>query len=237
MARPVMATKLYVPLARPGLVPRPRLLERLRRGVESRLTLVSAPAGFGKTTLLADWLGEQAQGERRVAWVSLDHRDSEPTSFWTYVLTAVANAAKGVGANALALLETGPAALEQMLTSLVNELADAGCDLSIVLDDYHLVESREVGEGLAFLLEHLPPNVHVVVSTRADPGLALSRWRVRRELVEIRAADLRFTPDEAAVYLHAVAGLDLPAEAVDALEERTEGWIAALQLAALSLQG
>ena len=208
MARPVIATKLYVPRPRPGLVPRPRLLERLRRGAESRLTLVSAPAGFGKSTLLAAWLAERAaeapegpaatSAEAQcVAWVSLDRADSEPASFWTYVLTAIRNAAPETGATALAQLEQDASAIQPALTTLVNELAGAKHALTIVLDDYHLAESREVGEGLAFLLEHLPPQVHVVVSTRADPGLPLSRMRVRRELVEIRAADLRFTTDEA----------------------------------------
>ncbi|MEP7331292.1 MAG: helix-turn-helix transcriptional regulator, partial [Terracoccus sp.] len=248
MARPVIATKLYVPRPRPGLVPRPRLLERLRQGAESRLTLVSAPAGFGKSTLLAAWLGERAaeapEGPAAtsaeppcVAWVSLDHGDSDPASFWTYVLTAIRNAAPEAGANALAQLEQDAAAIEPALTTLVNELAQTERAMTIVLDDYHLAESPEVGEGLAFLLEHLPPQVHVVVSTRADPGLPLSRMRVRRELVEIRAADLRFTTDEAAAYLQSVAGLHLARADVAVLEERTEGWIAALQLAALSLQG
>ncbi len=244
MARPVIATKLYVPRPRRGLVPRPRLLERLRHGAESRLTLVSAPAGFGKSTLLAAWLGEWAAEASQesvkaqsVAWVSLDHGDRDPASFWTYVLTAIRNAAPETGANALAQLEQDAAATEPALTTLVNELAQAERGLTIVLDDYHLAESREVGEGLAFLLEHLPPQVHVVVSTRADPGLPLSRMRVRRELVEIRAADLRFTTDEAAAYLLSVAGLHLARADVAVLEERTEGWIAALQLAALSLQG
>ncbi|OFE15924.1 hypothetical protein BA895_05350 [Humibacillus sp. DSM 29435] len=249
MARPVIATKLYVPRPRPGLVPRPRLLERLRRGAEARLTLVSAPAGFGKSTLLAAWLGGRAVERSAatpaaalvetpsVAWVSLDRGDIDPASFWTYVLTAIRNAAPEAGAKALAQLEQDAAATEPALTTLVNELARAERAMTIVLDDYHLAESREVGEGLAFLLEHLPPQVHVVVSTRADPGLPLSRMRVRRELVEIRAADLRFTADEAAAYLQSVAGLHLARADVAVLEERTEGWIAALQLVALSLQG
>jgi LuxR family maltose regulon positive regulatory protein len=237
MARPLMATKLYVPKLRRGLVTRPRLGERLRRGAESRLTLVSAPAGFGKTTLLAEWLGEAAGEDRCVAWLSLDPGDSEPALFWTYVVTALQTAVPGVGSTALELIASPPLPTELVLTTVLNELAAAPKGVWLVLDDYHLVDSHEVGEGMAFLLEHLPPHVHVVVSTRADPDLPLSRWRVRGELVEIRAADLRFTSEEAAAYLNDVAGLDLAAEDVAALGQRTEGWIAALQLAVLSLQG
>ena len=236
MARPVIATKLYVPKSRPGLVTRPRLRERLRRGAESRLTLVSAPAGFGKTTLLAEWLEGMAGEDHCVAWLSLDPQDSEPATFWTYVVAALQAAVPDIGSTALEVLDSSPVPTELVLTTLLNELAGAPHGVWLVLDDYHLVGS-EVGEGMAFLLEHLPPNVHVVISTRADPDLPLSRWRVRGELVEIRAADLRFTPDEAAAYLNTGTGLDLAAEDVAVLEERTEGWIAALQLAALSLQG
>jgi LuxR family maltose regulon positive regulatory protein len=237
MSRPVVATKLHVPRLRRRLVARPRLSERLRRGAESTLTLVSAPAGFGKTTLLAEWLGETSGEARSVAWVSLDPVDTEPASFWTYVVTALRTAVPGVGSSVLELISSMPLPIELVLTTVVNELAAAPDDVWLVLDDYHLVDSRDVGDGVAFLLEHLPPQVHVVISTRADPDLPLSRWRVRGELVEIRAADLRFTPDEAAGYLTGVAGLSLAAEDVAALEERTEGWIAALQLAALSMQG
>ncbi len=198
---------------------------------------MSAPAGFGKTTLLADWLGERPGDGRRVAWVSLDPMDSEPASFWTYVVTALDMAVPGVGASALELVASSRLPTELVLTTVVNELAAAPEAVWLVLDDYHVVDSRDVNVGMAFLLEHLPPHVHVVVSTRADPDLPLSRWRVRGELVEIRAAELRFTSDEAVAYLNDLAGLGLAAEDVAALEERTEGWIAALQLAALSLRG
>jgi LuxR family maltose regulon positive regulatory protein len=237
MARPVIATKLYIPKPRPGLVTRPRLRERLRRGAESRLTLVSAPAGFGKTTLLAEWLDETAGEDHSVAWLSLGPEDSEPASFWTYVVTALHTAAPGEGSGALELIASSPLPTGQLLTTLLNELAAAPGEVWLVLDDYHLADSRDVSDGLAFFLEHLPPNVHVVLSTRADPALPLSRWRARGELTEVRAADLRFTSGEAAAYLNGVAGLDLASPDVAALEERTEGWIAALQLAALSIQG
>jgi LuxR family transcriptional regulator, maltose regulon positive regulatory protein len=237
MARPVIATKLYVPKPRSGLLTRPRLRDRLHRGAESRLTLVSAPAGFGKTTLLAEWLAETSGEDRSVAWLSLDREDKDPASFWTYVVTALDGAVPGLGANALELIASSPLPTEHVLTMVVNDLAEAPSGVCLVLDDYHLVDGRDIGAGMAFVLEHLPPDVQVVISTRADPGLPLSRWRGRGELVEIRAADLRFTSDEAAAYLNEVAGLDLVADDVAALEGRTEGWIAALQLAALSIHG
>jgi LuxR family maltose regulon positive regulatory protein len=237
VAGPLLATKLYVPKPRRDLVARPRLLERLRSGAESRLTLVSAPAGFGKTTLLAEWLGERSGEQRRVAWLSLDPSDSEPASFWSYVVTALQAAVPSVGPGVLELVASSPVPTELVLTTLLNELAAAPGEVWLVLDDYHVVDSHDVRDGMAFLLEHLPPSVHVVLSTRADPDLPLARWRVRGELVEIRAADLRFTSDETAAYLNETTGLHLAAGDVEVLEERTEGWIAALQLAALSIQG
>jgi LuxR family maltose regulon positive regulatory protein len=218
-------------------VARPRLSERLHRGAETRLTLVSAPAGFGKTTLLAEWLGETPGEDRYVAWVSLDPADSDPSLFWTYVVTAIQAVVPGVGPGALELIASSPLPTDLMLTTLLNELAAAQGEIWLVLDDYHLVDSHDVRDGMTFLLEHLPSHVHVVLSTRADPELPLSRWRARGELVEIRAADLRFTSDEAARYLNEATGLHLAAADVEVLEERTEGWIAALQLAALSIRG
>jgi LuxR family maltose regulon positive regulatory protein len=235
MKRSMIATKLYVPVPRRGFVARPRLREKLRLGAESGLTLVSAPAGFGKTALLADWLGAAGE-DRRVAWLSLDPADSEPASFWSYVVTSLQAAAPGVGAGALELLGSSPSATELILTSLVNDLAEVTEDVWLVLDDYHAVDSQALRTGMTYFVEHLPLPVHVVLSTRSDPDLPLSRWRVRGNLAEIRAADLRFTPDETAAYFNDVAGLDLAAEQVSTLEQRTEGWIAALQLAALSLR-
>jgi len=237
MTRPLIATKLYVPRRKPGLVGRPRLLERLRAGSGSRLTLLSAPAGFGKTTLLAEWLGSDADPDRAVAWLSLDRADHDAASFWTGVATAFDVAVLDHRSRALELTGSTPLPVDNLLTVLVNELAETTVETWLVLDDYHLVDNRDIDRAVAFLLDHLPPHVHVVISTRADPDLPLSRWRVRGELVEVRAADLRFTPDEAEAYLNDVAGLALTAEQVIALEQRTEGWIAALQLAALSLRG
>jgi LuxR family maltose regulon positive regulatory protein len=198
---------------------------------------VSAPAGFGKTTLLAEWLAEVAGDHDCVAWLSLDLEDGEPASFWTCVLAALHPALPGEGSGALELVASSPLPTEHLLTTLLNELAGAPGEVWLVLDDYHLVDRHEVSDGVAFFLEHLPSHVHVVISTRADPDLPLPRWRGRGELVEVRAADLRFTSDEATAYLNDVAGLGLAAEDIAALEERTEGWVAALQLAALSIQG
>jgi LuxR family maltose regulon positive regulatory protein len=205
------------------------------------LTLVSAPAGFGKTTLLTEWLaaGPAAPAnERLVAWLSLDRADNDPASFWTYVIAALRTVASEVGESALALLQAPqPPPIETVLTALLNDLSAAAGEIVLVLDDYHVIDARDVQDGMAFLLDHLPPGLHVVIASRADPGLPLARWRARGELVEIRAAELRFTPDEAAVYLNEMMGLQLTTRDVAALEGRTEGWIAALQLAALSMQG
>jgi LuxR family maltose regulon positive regulatory protein len=226
--------KLYVPKSRSGLVPRPRLSKRLDRGTASKLTLVSAPAGFGKTTLLTEWLAEGPAGERQVAWLSLDRADNDPASFWTYVIAALRTAAAGVGESALSLLQaSSPPPTETVLTVLLNELGAIAADIVLVLDDYHVIDAPEVQDGMAFLLDHLPAGLHVVIASRADPALPLARLRARGELVETRAAELRFTPDEAAAYLNEMMGLELTSQDVAALEARTEGWIAALQLAAL----
>ena len=237
-ASPLLETKLYAPRLRSGLVARPRLIERMSRGAEARLTLISAPAGFGKTTLLAEWLAAAAGGERSAAWLSLDQDDNEPGTFWSYLVAALETVAPGVGTTALSLLQgPQPPPIETVLARVLNELGAVPNDLVLVLDDYHVVDAHDINDGMAFLLEHLPPQIHLVLMTRADPALPLARLRARGELVEIRAADLRFTPDEAAAYLGEVMGLDLAAGDVAALEARTEGWIAALQLAALSMQG
>ena len=236
MASPLLRTKLFVPTPRRDLVRRPGLSQRLSRTPRPRLTLVSAPPGFGKTTLLAAWL-DASGAERPVAWVSLEESERQPDSFWTYVVTALDTAAPGVGATALPLLQAPHPPIETVLAAVLNELSALPAGLDLVLDDYHLADGPEIAAGVAFLLEHLPPDVHLVISTRADPDLPLARLRARGELVEVRAADLRFTLDEVAAYLNEIIGLDLDTGDIAALEGRTEGWIAALQLAALSLQG
>jgi len=237
LAAPLVETKLYRPRPRRGLVARPRLSDRLSGAAEARLTLISAPAGFGKTTLLTAWLAATATEARSVAWLSLDQSDRQPATFWTYVITALQAAVPGIGAGVLPLLQSAQPPIESVLAAVFNELAATTTDIDLVLDDYHLVDGPELRASMEFLLDHLPPHMHLVISSRADPLLPLARLRARGELVEVRAADLRFTPDEAAAYLNDMIGLDLSPDNIAALEGRTEGWIAALQLAAISMQG
>jgi len=236
----VLETKLYVPQPRKGRVVRSRLSERLDRGASAKLVLVSAPAGFGKTTLLTEWLASRASAGAgaSAAWLSLDAGDDDPAHFWTYVIASLRALVPSMGSTALDLLQT-PEALpvQAVLTTLINDLAAVNDDVVLVLDDYHVIESREVHEAMAFLLDHLPPRLLVVIASRADPPLPLARLRARGELVEVRAADLRFTAEETGFYLNDAMGLQLTTTEVAALEGRTEGWIAALQLAALSMEG
>ena len=233
---PLLATKLHVPRPRTQLVPRAHLVERLQRGAERALTLVSAPAGFGKTTLLAQWLAESG---RPVAWLSLEPEDNDPSRFLSYLIAALQTLDAQMGATALALLHTPqPPPPETVLAVLTNDLVErGGGDVALVLDDYHVITADPIHRGMTFLLEHLPPQMHLILVTRADPPLPLARLRARGQLCEMRAADLRFGAAEASAFLQTVMGLDLPAEAIATLESRTEGWIAGLQLAALSLQG
>ena len=235
MPTALVETKLFRPRVRPGLVPRPRLAALLG-AEETRLTLVSAPAGFGKTTLVAAWAAGEGDAGKRIAWVSLDEGDSRPDGFWTYVLTALERAAPGTGATGLGLHAAGQP-IETVLTAVLNELSVLPDDVTLVLDDYHAAEGPDLQGGLALLVERLPPQLRLVIVTRADPALPLARLRARGELTEVRAADLRFTEDETTTYLTDSTGLDLPAADVAALGARTEGWIASLQLAALSLRG
>ncbi len=232
---PLILTKLYVPPSRPGFVARPRLMEQLNEGVHSRLILISAPAGFGKTTLVGEWAAGYG---RPVAWLSLDERDSDPSGFLTYLVAALRTIAPDTGKGVLAVLQSPqPPPIESVLTTLLNEISVASDDFVLVLDDYHAVDSKEVDEALAFMLEHLPPRMHMVIATREDPRLPLARMRARGQLTELRAADLRFMPVETADFLKRTMGLDLSEGDVAALETRTEGWIAGLQMAAISLQG
>ena len=241
MATALLETKLFLPRAPRQLVPRPRLNSLLNRAKSEKLLLVSAPAGFGKTTVLAEWLtraGAPRDDGLAAAWLSLDPGDNDAETFWTYVIAALRTVEPDVGTSELALLQAPqPPPVEAVLTTLLNSLASTGKELVLVLDDYHVVESMDVHEGIAFLLDHLPPRVHLAIATRADPPLPLARLRARGDLVEVRAADLRFTQEETAAYLNEGMNLELTAADVAALEGRTEGWIAALQLAALSMQG
>src|SRR5215469_13070814 len=235
----LLATKLYVPRVQSGFVPRPRLVMRLDEGLARGLVLVCAPAGFGKTSLLADWA---RGGQRPVAWLSLDAGDNDPARFWRHVVASLGQVEPEVGGRLMPLLgPPAPRSFDGLITALINELdAQPGeSEVPLVLDDYHLIEAQPVHGSLAFLLEHRPPRLQFLVASRADPPLPLARLRARGQLAELRAAELRFTREEAVAVLREAAGPDLPLPeaAVAALATRTEGWVAGLQLAGLSLRG
>ena len=237
MSIPILATKLYIPPPRPKIVARPALIEKLNQGLSAgrKLTLISAPAGFGKTTLVSEWIADR---ERPAAWLSLDEGDSDPARFLIYLVTALRTIAPNIGEGVLSelhSLQSPPT--EVLLTAVVNEIAAISKNFILVLDDYHLVDSKDVDTALSFFLDHQPPQIHMVITTREDPNLPLARLRVRDKLTELRAADLRFSPAEAAEFLNQLMGLNLSASDIAVLETRTEGWIAGLQLAALSMQG
>ncbi|HEY2270014.1 MAG TPA: AAA family ATPase, partial [Streptosporangiaceae bacterium] len=228
----LLATKLHMPASRPGLVPRPRLTARLDEGLARGLVLVCAPAGYGKTVLLTDWA---RRGERPTGWLSLDVADNDPARFWRHFVAALDGVCPEIGERVGPLLgPPAPASFEGLVTALINELASD--EALLVLDDYHLISAQQVHESLAFLLEHRPAGICLVLASRSDPPLPLARLRARGQLTEIRAAELRFTPAEAAELLQH-AGSALPDASVAALAARTEGWAAGLQLAALSLRG
>src|SRR5215213_4578254 len=239
MALAILATKLYIPSARPKVVFRPRLIDRLNEGHPPGhapgITLISAPAGFGKTTLVSEWV---AGCGRPVAWLSLDEGDNDPTRFLFYLVTALQTVAMTMGNEVLEMLQSPqPPPPESILTSLLNEITTLPDHFVLVLDDYHVIDARPVDHALTFLIDHQPPQMHLVIATREDPQLPLARLRARGQLTELRAADLRFTTSESAEFLNRVMGLSLTAGDIAALETRTEGWIAGLQLAAISMQG
>ena len=236
MSEPLLLTKLYVPPSRPKIVLRPRLIERLNEGLSAgrKLTLISASAGFGKTTLVSEWT---AGCDQKVAWLSLDEGDKDSARFLTYLVAALQTIATNIGRGVLAVLHSSqPPPIESILTTLLNEITTIPDYFVLVLDDYHAIDSQAVDAALTFLLEHLPRQMHLVIASREDPHLPLARLRARSQLTELRAADLRFTSSEAAEFLNQVMGLSLSTENIAALETRTEGWIAGLQLAALSMR-
>ena len=257
MTEILLQTKFYIPSIRSNLVLRPQLISRLSQGLKHghKLSLVSAPAGFGKTTLLGEWLAGLKTGAARehqnheltaeipprLAWLSLDEGDNDPTRFLTYLAAALNQAEaleSDIGKGALGMLQSPqPPPVEAVLTSLLNDISPVPYRIIFVLDDYHRIESSPIDDLLTYLLEYLPPQLHLVIATREDPHLPFARLRARGELTEIRAADLRFSSSEAAEFLKRAMGLDLSAEDITTLESRTEGWIAGLQLAAISLQG
>ncbi len=235
MATPILASKLYRPPPQPGTVYRARLIEQLNAGLSRKLTLISASAGFGKTTLVSEWV---AACGRPVAWLSLDAGDGDPARFLTYLVAALQTVAQDLGAGVLGSLQSPqPPQTEALLTALLNDISGLADPIVLVLDDLHEIDSRLVDQALVFLVEHLPPQLHLVVATREDPPLPLARLRARGQLSELRAADLRFSPSEAGGFLIQTMGLNLSLDDIGALDARTEGWIAGLQLAALSMQG
>lgn len=235
MSAQILATKLYTPLPRPSLVRRARLIHRLNAGTHGKLTLISAPAGFGKTTLIAEWINSS---DLQVAWLSLDVGDNDSVRFLTYLIAALQTIEPEIAVGLLNVLESPQQPpIDSLLTPLLNELAMIQQDFVVVLDDYHVLDSIEIDAALAFLIANQPPQMQLVITTREDPRLPLARLRARGQLTELRAAELRFTPDEAAAFLNSAMGLSLAPEDIAALEQRTEGWIAGLQLAAISMQG
>lgn len=255
----ILATKLYIPPHRAGAVHRPRLIKRLQAGLRGKLTLISAPAGFGKTTLVSEWVSQVGSSDLRntnsdlrngqsgdlsptneyaIAWLSLDEGDQTLTRFLTYLVASLQTIAPQIGAEALGMLTSPqPASTTSILTILLNEIAGLTRPCVLVLDDYHLIDAHEIDEALTFLLDHLPPQLHLMITTREDPNLPLARLRVRGKLTEIRVEDLRFLPAEVAEFLNQAMGLNLSPENIASLEARTEGWIAGLQMAALSIEG
>jgi LuxR family transcriptional regulator, maltose regulon positive regulatory protein len=237
MVSSILSTKLYIPQPRPNVVLRPLLIERLNEGLSAgcKLSLISAPAGFGKTTLLSEWI---AGCGRPVVWLSLDEGDNDPSRFLVYLIVAIQTIAPRIGEAILAALQS-PQLLpsEAQLATLLNEIAVIPDNFILVLDDYHMIDSEPIDHILIFLLDHLPPQMHLVIATREDPSLPLPRYRARGQLTELRSAELRFTSAEAAEFLNRMMGLSLSEEDISSLETRTEGWAAGLQLAALSMQG
>ncbi|WP_217592006.1 LuxR C-terminal-related transcriptional regulator [Cohnella sp. GbtcB17] len=234
MSTTILATKLHIPPRRPGTVLRRRLIDKLRQGLHRKLTLISAPAGYGKTTLVGEWIADCG---RRAAWLSLDEGDAEIARFLACFVASLQSIEEKVGEGVLAVLQSPePPPMEPILSALVEETAGMP-PFMIVLDDYHAAASKPVDAAVSFLLEHLPAHVHLAIVTREDPLIPLARLRARDQMTELRAAELRFTSAEIEGFLNDVMGLHLPSDQVGVLESRTEGWIAGLQLAALSIQG
>ncbi len=249
MNTPLLQTKLYIPTPRPELIVRSRLIEQLNEGLHRKLTLVSAPAGFGKTTLISNWLNTLGQTKdtplvnrqskivNQAAWFSLDDADNEPARFLDYFLAALGQVSPDVDQAIRAIRETNqPMTLDTILPTLINTLTASPHTIILVLDDYHLIQTQAIHDALSFLLDHLPSPLHLVLTSRADPPFALARYRVRGQITEIRADDLRFSTEEATQFLQEAMGIDVSLEDVTILDQRTEGWISGLQMAALSLQ-
>ena len=243
MSSPILLTKLFIPENRPELVSRSHLVDQLNNGLHRKLTLISAPAGFGKTTLVTNWLHSQ-EGDASpflIGWLSLDEDDNDPVRFLTYLITAlkrIPGLETEIGAGALQMAQAPqPPSPQTILTAIINEIAIITEKIVLVIDDYHLIDNQSVHDALSFLLENLPPQLHLVITTREDPPLQISRLRSRGQLNEFRAVHLRFSTAETEEFLNQIMGLGLSAQDITVLEKRTEGWIAGLQLAAISMQG
>ncbi|HVO71850.1 MAG TPA: AAA family ATPase, partial [Aggregatilineaceae bacterium] len=237
---PLILTKIRVPAPRPRIVPRARLVESLTLEMGTALVLICAPAGYGKSTLLTEWSQSLSQNDVTVAWYALDPGDNDPVLFGSYLVASLMQALGSLPelARASQLLRSSPESdWQRILPIIINALASIERDCVLILDDYHVITTPAIHTGVAFLLEHLPANLHVVIGSRSDPPLSLARLRARRQLLELRAAALRFTADETTAFLNDVMRLDLAPALIEQLKERTEGWIAGLQLAALSLAG
>jgi LuxR family maltose regulon positive regulatory protein len=231
----LLTTKLYIPTLRSDLVPRPHLYNRLNEGSNRKLILVSAPAGFGKSTLVSGWLAERGF---QAAWLSLDQGDNDPVRFWTYLIAAIQTIHQEIGGDARQIVSAPQLrSIEPVAISLINDITQLDHDLIVVLDDYHIIEAEQVHAGLSYLLEHQPPNLHIVLSTRVDPSISLARLRAHSQLTEIRAEDLQFSIEEATTLLNEKMGLNLKPKHIEALNTHTESWVVGLQLAALSLKG
>lgn len=231
----LLSTKLFIPRPRKNLVSRPRLVDRLNIGLDKKLTLIAAPAGYGKTTLLSEWI---PQSPRCVTWLSLDEGDNDPTKFWAYFISSLQRLHSDLGTSASTLLQSPQApSITSILTALINDITTFPDSFVFVLDDFHVIDFPPIHEALTFLIDHLPSNMHLVMTSRIDPPLSLARLRAGDELTELRAVELRFTAEETAAFLNQVMELNLSAEEVITLETRTDGWIAGLQIAALSMQG
>ena len=234
----LLLTKLYAPPARADRVPRPRLTTRLQRSLQHKLLLLSAPAGSGKTTALSEWVATENNTQAAIAWVSLDAGDNDPVRFIMYLIAALQTVQAGAGGMALALLEAPhPPEVEAVLTTLINELRDTPNDLALVLDDAHVLTAPDVQHVLAFLIDHLPPHIHLIIASRTELPLGLAKLRARNQVLEMHASDLRFTPEETGTFFKQIMGVELAPEDIETLSASTEGWAAGLQLAALSLRG
>lgn len=237
MALPIISTKLHIPLLPSYLVPRLRLTAKLESGHPRKLILVSAPAGFGKTSLIAEWANQSLEN-CLVSWVHLDEHENELFRFLSYIVAALQAHQKDFGEAALSGLQSIPPAPGQaVLTSLINEIASLQRELVLILDDYHLIVANPIHEAVAFLIEHLPANMRLVITTRTDPPLPIHRLRARRQMTEIRAEDLRFNSEETRILLEGILHTSISTEDITALESRVEGWVAGLQMLALSVQG